>query len=100
MELPADVVKTLETKPKSDWYRVRVFRQSLLRGYWFYLRCYLDLTNTNEQFVSGDTFNTVVVAKNVSNPTDPAGLVGRALNVDIDVSQDSGKKDCLHLRHQ
>ena len=92
MELPAEVVKTLETKPRQTGIEYEVFRQFVVNVSSGSTEVAISLTNTNEQFVSGDTFVSVVVAKNVSTPTDPAGLVGRALNVDIDVTQDSGKK--------
>ena len=92
MELPAAVVKTLETKPNKTGIEYEIFRQFVVNVSAGSTEVAISTTNTNEQFLGLEAFTSVVVAKNISQPNDPAGLVGRALNVDIDVSQDSGKK--------
>ena len=92
IQLPADVIKTLETKPKQTEIEYEVFRQFVVNvsAGSTERSCYLS-TNTNEQFLSGATFSGCCQER-FSSPNDPNGIVGRALNVSIDVSQDSGKK--------
>ena len=92
MQLPAEVVKTLETKPENTDIEYQIFREFVVNAGVGASEVSITTTNTNEQFMSLGDYTTVTVAKNVSSPADPADLEGRILNVAIDTTQDSGKK--------
>ena len=92
MRLPADTVKTLETKPNRTNISYTVFREFTVSGGIGATSVSVSTTKANEQFLAFTQFNTVTVSKNVSDPTDAANLEGRIMNVEIDASQDSGKK--------
>lgn len=92
VELPAAVVKTLETNPDSTGIEYNVFRQFVVNVDAGDTSVTVSTTNTNETFLAFETFTNVTVAKNVSDSNDAAGLVGRALSVEIDTTQNAGRQ--------
>ncbi|WNL51043.1 hypothetical protein SCREM2_gp124 [Synechococcus phage S-CREM2] len=92
IELPATVVKTLETTPESTGIEYNVFRQFVVNVNAGDNSVTVSTTNSNETFLAFETFTNITVAKNVSDANDAAGLVGRALNVEIDTTQNGGRQ--------
>ena len=92
-QLPQQVVKTLETNPDDTNLNYQVTREFIANVSSGASTITLTTNKTNERFLADSTKTFIVIAENISSPSDPAGLEGRALVANnIDVSQDNGRK--------
>ncbi|QIN96881.1 structural protein [Synechococcus phage S-N03] len=92
-DLPQQVVKTLETNPEATEISYEVKKEFILNVAAGASTITLTTNKNNEYFVATEDQTTIVIAENISNPTDPQNLEGRVLvPSDIDVSQDEGRK--------
>jgi hypothetical protein len=92
-QLPEEVISTLETDQAATQISYQVMREFIVNAPSGTNTITLTTGRNNETFIANESQTSLVIAENVSNPTDPNQTEGRALTTsNIDVSQDNGRK--------
>ena len=96
IQLPEQVVKSIESNTEKTGIEYQFARQFYITVQAGATSFTLETIKENEYFVT-DSLASVVIANNLSSPSDSEQLLGRYLGIDSKISQDGGHKMTINL---